>query len=275
MRHLICLCLLSSAFPRAYSQAAPEANPGHWRSSPYLISAPNAAGERVVRIRNLDVFAKLCRLQIARASEPSGSLVFDETLLFKADRALEITLSLPEAEALQLNMGCLPGETSEGTETRPDAKACRADAPSCEQLCPADSANPDACQNDHLAIAFERSSFKVSEKDDRFRFEAELKNTSDQDLSCQFLTAAKGVTSATGDVVYVQLESKVQTVASGAEMKVAWTFAREELGTSDQVDSSRPRVVGLCTKGDKKLPDNFFASCHPLKRAECNWVYAQ
>lgn len=272
------LLALSSAYLHAKERR--EANPGDWHSSPYGFSSNYEDGKVHITIRNLDSFTKNCQLQIGNQRQGSLELILDQTLLFKPNRSLEIPVASIEqfsTDSLKINMGCLPSNEIEKPETNPplDTNVCSITAPDCQQLCPAAISNPESCENNHVLIDFERKSFKVITNDDHISYFAEFKSAAEETLNCQFLTVAKGVSHGTGDRVYLQLSSEPRVISPGERYLIEWKFSRDELGAIDEIDSSRPRIVGTCTRNLNKQSPDFYSSCDPLKRPECNWVLAQ
>ncbi len=260
------------AASRAFAYEGDGHNPGSWKMLPTSIEI-QASGP-ALRLKNLDLFPKLCSLVVQR----KGTLILEaDRLLFRADRSMSLSLPAAEPELsiddLKIGLACvklLPNETEASVPTPKDL-SCSPQNDDCEQSCKAALDQPNACLNDHLAVAFDRSSWTVTESEQEWTAEATFHQQTEGRLTCQFLATAK-IVGSDSEVSFLINPSPITVLSADANQTVRWSFNKAEAGAGRTLDLSRPRVVGLCAPGTQKKSENWYFSCDPLKRSECNWV---
>ena len=267
--HWILGLLVSS---RALAFEGDGRNPGNWKMLPAAIETDSEGS--ALRLRNLDLFPKLCSLLVKR----EGKVVLEaDRLLFRADRSLSLALGKAEngvtIQDLHIGMACVKVLASDDEPSLPAPKelACKPATSDCEQVCEAAPDQVNACRNDHLLVSFDRSSWTTTESSKEWTAEAHVSQQTAEPLTCQFLATAK-IIGTTAEVSYLVNPSAVTLIEAGADQIIRWNFNKTEAGIGRELDLSRPRVVALCEVGEQKKPANWYFSCDPLKRSECNWL---
>ncbi len=267
---------LALAATHAQAYEGQGKNPGDWKEMP--ASLEQKADDWQLRLRNLDVFAKFCSLKLRYQGEV---LVDQSRLLIKADRSIELPLGLPASTAaewhnLETSMACVKLEDGETSDKVPDPGSLQCDLAKadCGHICAADAGHIDRCANDHLLIDFKRSTYEVEESPEAWTAVAQFVSVAKQDLICQLVITA-AITGPAGDLSYIVAPSETVILQAGKAQNLHWNFSKTEAGEGRQVDLSRPRVAGLCSFDLTKKPADWYRSCQPLKRSECNWVVAR
>jgi hypothetical protein len=275
MRQLpLVLTLLLGTSINAWAYEGKGSNPGDWKMMPASLETQN--GKWHLRLRNLDLFPKYCSLRVTLKED---KLIQDEALLFKADRSLTRPLDVDADRSLSLddlnsNLSCVKLADGETLEQLPDPGklGCEMDREDCENICKADAENIDRCENQHLVLEFSRSSYKVEETTAALKAQARIKSNANETLTCQALMTARIVGGAEGDVSAVIAATESFVMEPAQKLEQQWTFDKSEAGVGRRFDISRPRIAVLCASGKVEKDSNWFKSCHPLKRSECNWL---
>jgi hypothetical protein len=261
----------------AWAYEGKGSNPGDWKMMPASLETQN--GKWQLRLRNLDLFPKYCSLRVTLKED---RLIQDEVLLFKADRSVTRPLGLDAERLLSLddlsmNLSCVKLADGEGLDQLPDPSklSCEMAREDCENICKADSENIDRCENQHLVLEFSRSSYRFEENSKALTAHAPLKSKASEVLTCQALMTARVVGGAEGDVSAVIAATESFVVEPGQTLDQQWSFDKSEAGMGRHFDISRPRIAVLCAPGKLVKDSNWFKSCHPLKRSECNWLHVK
>lgn len=275
MRQLpLVLTLLLGTSINAWAYEGKGSNPGDWKMMPASLERNN--GNWHLRLRNLDLFQKYCTLRVMMKGD---KLIHDESLLFKADRSLSLPLGIDAQQSLSLadfqyNMACIKLADDENPDKLPDPgkMSCHLETQDCENICKADDANVDRCENRHLLLEFSRSSYKVEETETSLTAHAPFNSEASETLTCQALMTARIVGGAAGDVSAIVAATESFVIEPKQSLGQQWTFDKSEAGIGRRFDISRPRIAVLCAKGRLEKDSNWFKTCHPLKRSECNWL---
>lgn len=285
------LFLVSLISLQAFSTEGDGSNPGDWKMMPTAVAKEESG--YYLKIRNLDLFEKTCSLKVKWEGH---TLLFEKQMRFLATRSQDIKLNLldqllanapseanemssllPNYESLDIDIACVKPKEGQSLNEYPtlSSSACFESSSDCQQICEASSSAADACVNDHLLVNFLRDSWKVTESSRGWTASGLFVHSEKAPLECQIVITAK-IDGSSGETSFIVAPSKQTIFNTNKSKRITWNFSKAEAGIGHEIDLSHPRVVGLCSKSATVVTggntDDWYKSCDPLKRPECNWI---
>jgi|GEM_PF-4252511 len=263
------------------AQGAAGRNPGHWRSSPYEIKVEKLAEGPVVvvRLRNLDRFAKLCSLSLrgpnlVPAKAPLASRFVLQVNSEREERFTLPSLTFDALAQVSPEMACteIPSGTDPATVASPEA-GCDPRATDCDLLCAAQDSTLSSCRNDHLILSYQRDSLRRSTNGTRHDVEVEIANTSGDALECEFVLPVLSYDPLNPTPRAFILVKEKRAVVPGKTQKVAFSIDDASAGSGMVLHFENLKVVTTCAPSPVRT--DLVGKCDPVARPECNWLVAK
>ncbi|MBF0205854.1 MAG: hypothetical protein HQK53_03105 [Oligoflexia bacterium] len=264
----------------------------NWQKMPVTYKIKKEADNSIsltASVFNSDPFNKYCAIsasaELLSATNIVKPIVFNQdNLLFKPGRSTSISYKLIADEltlnstlnegSFAVNLSCVQVDLNTDLTMIPSPREkCDPAKTDCDNLCPSEIENPQACQLIGKRVTFARNQIESRPiGSDRIGVKLHVANPNTESLICDLIIKIPSINAADDRYILDVFVNEYEIHPSN-DQTIAKAINKTEIPAGYKIKASEINLLGTCRfKHEPKPTIGPLVLCNPERRAECNWI---